>query len=1079
VSSVKNLFERGGAPKRDSSAAEAAGKTTVADKTKHEASPAPAPEPAPAARTQPRASSVKNRFQVPSAAAKDEKKLRRVSNVSSVEKPDNEKDLGLKSVRRVSKVSSVRHLFERKEAPKRDSASAKSAEKPATTDKAQEKQNGNALDNNDDQVSGAEAIKAPQRSSIVLTGKSIFEKKDDSQVTGDDEASKTEGGKKEKSNEQASTDLKTTRVEGAAEKNTEANVDEPTAVESSEENRRESFFQKLFGSQGSLKEGDEPKEEADDQAVKDEETSKTKRDDKDTTSPGEGNETNATTEKGEEEHRDSLLVAGFKILFGVQDTEGDPPNDGLSDLVNKLDASIQNFDEELLNVEDKDFYMTENQNAEEESSDEELSKSFENAKYIGGENSAKAEVEPVQDNKPSRKYVMVTVPEGVEPGQRIHVRASTGQLNEVIVPPGMKPGSAFTVEFEEVVEEKESSSESDSDSAAISISEFDSENEEPTLSSKKEFSNEKIQINAVADQKKVKESHDALDKSHRTIEDLQQDKKRLEDEVHRMNLDLEEEKDTNMMLEQRLERANAKSGQEIEKLSKIISELQTELGVLKSENEVLKSQLTTTESQSLEGSDKQAETDELAEGDKADLEAQPDALKCLNEARKSQLNTMNSQLVEEIDRQAEADELTEIDMADLEAQLAARESENESFKSQLATVKTQLVKSIYKQAEPADLADGMLQEDETNASNSDLESASEVGSMGTSERSVLSNIQQRLSQTKTILTPNSVKRRSKALELEKQEKLRLIAEHLATADQDEEDRANDGAELTVFKQTEAAEVPEGDKAVVEEQLAVLKSEELSKLATKENSGFTGTAFKESKDVTVGIAFWQAKPDDPITISKNTGLFANTDIKVGMEVESINGTTIDGYTHLKAIGFIKEAEGELTIVGKAVKGGGVGIVFKESKDQKVGITLKQDNPADPVTISGLWEDGLFSNTDLKVGMQVMSINNVPVEGLTKSQAVQMIKDTEGKVVVVGAPPTPGGLGAVAPSGVVPPPGVGDVPVREVATPKKKNFIKRALNNRYSISTEEKLKQRKDRKKTRERKSFFGGTRAPSG
>jgi len=192
--------------------------------------------------------------------------------------------------------------------------------------------------------------------------------------------------------------------------------------------------------------------------------------------------------------------------------------------------------------------------------------------------------------------------------------------------------------------------------------------------------------------------------------------------------------------------------------------------------------------------------------------------------------------------------------------------------------------------------------------------------------------------------------------------------------------------------------------------------------------FTGTAFKESKDSTVGIGFWQAKPDDPITISKNTGLFANTDIKVGMEVDSINGTTIDGYTRAKAISFIKEAEGELTVVGKAVKGGGVGIAIKESKDQRAGITLKQDNPADPVTISGLREDGLFAKTDLKVGMQVMSINNVPAEGMTKSQAIQMIKSAEGKVVVVGAPatskPKPAGSGAVAPSGVVPPPGVGE-------------------------------------------------------
>ena len=189
------------------------------------------------------------------------------------------------------------------------------------------------------------------------------------------------------------------------------------------------------------------------------------------------------------------------------------------------------------------------------------------------------------------------------------------------------------------------------------------------------------------------------------------------------------------------------------------------------------------------------------------------------------------------------------------------------------------------------------------------------------------------------------------------------------------------------------------------------------------SGYTGTAFKESRDSKVGIAFRQEKPDDPITISKNSGLFANTDIKVGMQVESINGVTIDGYTRNKAISFIKDAEGQVTVVGKAVKGGAVATVFKESVGQKCGITLKQDAPTDYVTIGRIGEDGLFAKTDLKPGMQVMSINNMPVEDMGKMQAIQIIKDAEGKVVVVGAPLTVQSK-AVAPpaNAVVPPPGV---------------------------------------------------------
>jgi hypothetical protein len=41
----------------------------------------------------------------------------------------------------------------------------------------------------------------------------------------------------------------------------------------------------------------------------------------------------------------------------------------------------------------------------------------------------------------------VTLPEGVKPGDTIHVQAPDGRLNAIVVPPGMYPGSTFTVQF--------------------------------------------------------------------------------------------------------------------------------------------------------------------------------------------------------------------------------------------------------------------------------------------------------------------------------------------------------------------------------------------------------------------------------------------------------------------------------------------------------------------------------------------------------------------------------------------------------------------------------------------------------
>jgi membrane-associated protease RseP (regulator of RpoE activity) len=170
------------------------------------------------------------------------------------------------------------------------------------------------------------------------------------------------------------------------------------------------------------------------------------------------------------------------------------------------------------------------------------------------------------------------------------------------------------------------------------------------------------------------------------------------------------------------------------------------------------------------------------------------------------------------------------------------------------------------------------------------------------------------------------------------------------------------------------------------------------------STFVAKVFKESKDQKCGISLRQALPSDPVTISGLSvdGLFVNTDLRIGMEVASVNGVDIDGMTSLKAIQLVIDAEGDLTVVGKAVAGGAVAVVFKEFKDQKCGITLKQVFPSDPVIVSGIGEDGLFAKTDLKVGMQVMSINNVAVEDMTKEQAIQIVKDTEGKLTVVGHP-----------------------------------------------------------------------------
>eukprot|EP00569_Conticribra_weissflogii_P006896 CAMPEP_0171329278 /NCGR_PEP_ID=MMETSP0878-20121228/1174_1 /TAXON_ID=67004 /ORGANISM="Thalassiosira weissflogii, Strain CCMP1336" /LENGTH=203 /DNA_ID=CAMNT_0011829241 /DNA_START=58 /DNA_END=669 /DNA_ORIENTATION=+ len=65
-------------------------------------------------------------------------------------------------------------------------------------------------------------------------------------------------------------------------------------------------------------------------------------------------------------------------------------------------------------------------------------------KLIGKPN--RAEEQTASGGKKA-KYIQVTLPSGVDPGDVIHVKAPDGRLNAIIVPDGMGPGSTFTVEF--------------------------------------------------------------------------------------------------------------------------------------------------------------------------------------------------------------------------------------------------------------------------------------------------------------------------------------------------------------------------------------------------------------------------------------------------------------------------------------------------------------------------------------------------------------------------------------------------------------------------------------------------------
>jgi len=76
----------------------------------------------------------------------------------------------------------------------------------------------------------------------------------------------------------------------------------------------------------------------------------------------------------------------------------------------------------------------------------------------------------------------------------------------------------------------------------------------------------------------------------------------------------------------------------------------------------------------------------------------------------------------------------------------------------------------------------------------------------------------------------------------------------------------------------------------------------------------------------------------------------------------------------------------------------GTVYKQTKEQKCGISFQRETLYDPIVISRIRPDGLFASSALAVGMQVLRVNEIPVDHMSSSEAIQLIKDAEGRVSV---------------------------------------------------------------------------------
>ena len=221
---------------------------------------------------------------------------------------------------------------------------------------------------------------------------------------------------------------------------------------------------------------------------------------------------------------------------------------------------------------------------------------------------------------------------------------------------------------------------------------------------------------------------------------------------------------------------------------------------------------------------------------------------------------------------------------------------------------------------------------------------------------------------------------------------------------------------------------------------------------------SASAFKSSKDSSVGITLRRERMGDPIFISsvKADGLFGGSNLRPGQRVVSINGKPCPLSVN-EAIRMIKDTEGELIIeasgvpnaknsearshtqarvdavvdvnaadekpvrasenpmqVSEAIQDDEEQLVEREedaageattvtvtvlrsSKDSSVGITLEKGKEDGSVLILKVLEEGLLADSNLRAGQRIVSINGKACPASVE-EATNVITATVGQLVI---------------------------------------------------------------------------------
>lgn len=156
-----------------------------------------------------------------------------------------------------------------------------------------------------------------------------------------------------------------------------------------------------------------------------------------------------------------------------------------------------------------------------------------------------------------------------------------------------------------------------------------------------------------------------------------------------------------------------------------------------------------------------------------------------------------------------------------------------------------------------------------------------------------------------------------------------------------------------------------------------------------------TVTKPSQDARVGVGIKEKFGVPVINSIREDGLVANTDLKIGMQIYSINGAHCSGKE--SALAMLRVTEGTIKI-----DAGPLGLVtvsaIKPTMETKVGIHLTRHKGSSDIIIDAISQTGLMAASDLKEGMILLKINDKDVTGMTLKDVLALIHETEGTIKV---------------------------------------------------------------------------------